>query len=177
MKLSWRLAPFVIFMGLLLFFYRGLSLDPQTLPSVEVGKPLPFFELPPLTGHVPLSSAHLKGRVSILNVWASWCPACTEEQAFLLTLKQQGVALYGLNYKDKARDAKAWLEEWGDPYQGIGQDITGRVAIDLGVYGAPETFLIDQQGIIRYRHVGVLNATLWDEVFVPRIKALEEHAR
>ncbi|MFZ4076864.1 MAG: DsbE family thiol:disulfide interchange protein [Legionellaceae bacterium] len=176
MKLSWRLVPFVMFMGLLLFFYRGLSLDPQTLPSVEVGKPLPWFELPPLKGDVPLSSTRFKGHVSMLNVWASWCPACTEEQAFLLNLKQQGVALYGLNYKDKASDAKAWLEEWGDPYQAIGQDITGRVAIDLGVYGAPETFLIDQQGIIRYRHVGALNATLWKKEFLPRIKALEEHA-
>ena len=173
MKLSWHLAPFIIFLGLILFLFRGLSLNPKELPSVEVGKLLPAFELKSLSGKALFSPSTMQGHVSILNVWASWCPACTEEQSFLLDLKKQGYALYGLNYKDKREEAKAWLDEWGDPYRAIGQDSQGLVAIDLGVYGAPETFLIDQQGMIIYRHVGILNQSIWDQVFLPKIKSLE----
>ena len=173
MQLSWRLAPLIFFIVLIGFLYRGLSLNPKELPSVEVGKALPSFELKSLTNDPSFSPSTMRGRVSILNVWASWCPACTEEQSFLLDLKKQGFALYGLNYKDKRSAAKAWLDEWGDPYLAIGQDTKGLVAIDLGVYGAPETFLIDQKGMIVYRHVGVLNQAIWEQAFLPRIKRLE----
>ena len=121
-------------------------MDPHVLPSVEVGKILPDFNLKTLAGDSTFTPLMLRGQISLLNVWASWCPACTEEQTFLLSLKKQGIALYGLNYKDTEAHAKAWLEEWGDPYLVVGQDVDGKVALDLGVYGAPETFLIDSTG-------------------------------
>ena len=194
MKLSyWRIIPLVVFAMLVVFFWRGLSLDPQHLPSAKLGKALPEFELPivspdeseprALPSGFPLPDGRgsvatftprvMRGQVVLLNVWASWCEACTEEQVFLMELARQGVAIYGLNYKDKREEAKAWLDEWGDPYRAIGQDSQGLVAIDLGVYGAPETFLIDQQGMIIYRHVGILNQSIWDQVFLPKIKSLE----
>ena len=173
----WRLIPFAVFTLLVLFFWRGLSLDPQQLPSVQIGKPLPLFRLPTLGNkQVELTSADLKGQVFLLNVWASWCYACTIEQLFLLQLKQDGVTIFGLNYKDKTDDASKWLTEWGNPYKLVGEDVAGKVAIDLGVYGAPETFLVDKAGIIRYRHVGVLNADVWQQYFLPLIKQLEQAA-
>ncbi len=172
--LSWRLIPFVLFILLGAFFWRGLSLDPQKLPSMQLGQSLPAFKLPTLEGAPPfLSARDMKGHVAILNVWASWCATCAEEQLFLLTLAHEGVAIYGLNYKDAPADAKQWLSQWGNPYVLTGSDRNGHVAIDLGVYGAPETFLVDEEGIIRYRHVGALNATVWRDVFVPKIQALE----
>lgn len=178
MKITlWRLIPFILFILLLVFFWRGLSLDPQNLPSSQLGKPLPQFRLPILGGHqAVLTEDSLKGKVALLNVWASWCEACTEEQVLLMTLAQEGVIIYGLNYKDKTAEATQWLAEWGNPYQVVGQDFHGNVGIDLGVYGAPETFLIDKAGIIRYRHVGVLTKNDWKRDFLPRIKALEKVA-
>ena len=175
--LNWRLIPFVMFVGLAVFFWRGLSLDPQNLPSAHLGKPLPEFRLVSLVDpSSQLTASSLKGHITLLNVWASWCEACTDEQAFLMNLAKQGVLIYGLNYKDNPLNAKEWLETWGNPYQLVGEDIHGRVAIDLGVYGAPETFLIDKAGIILYRHVGVLNSSVWQQEFLPRIKQLEQSA-
>jgi cytochrome c biogenesis protein CcmG/thiol:disulfide interchange protein DsbE len=107
-----------------------------------------------------------------LNVWASWCQTCSEEQAFLSTLTKQGVVIYGLNYKDGAKQAKRWLKRWGNPYVLIGVDPKGKAAIDLGVYGTPETFLIDKKGVIQYRHAGALNAQIWKDIFVPKIREL-----
>ena len=175
--LRWRLIPLFVFVLLVIFFARGLSLDPQQLPSAKLGKPLPVFRLP-IVGNEKkeLTQTALHGQISLLNVWASWCAACTNEQLFLLQLARDGVAIYGLNYKDKAEDAKQWLEEWGNPYRLIGADADGKVAIDLGVYGAPETFLVDKTGIIRYRHVGVLNEMVWQQEFLPLIKQLENVA-
>lgn len=173
-KVGWRLIPFIGFVGLVAFFWRGLSLDPQTLPSVQIGRALPDFSLPQLQEPQSLvQSKQLRGKVALLNVWASWCSACIEEQVFLLQLAEQGVTLYGLNYKDKAYDAIRWLDKWGNPYKKILQDKQGKVAIDLGVYGAPETFVIDKTGIIRYRHVGVLNQQEWLEHIEPLMKRLD----
>ena len=173
----WRLAPLFVFGVLAAFLWRGLSLNPQQLPSVRIDKPLPDFQLKTIgsseTLFTPLA---MRGHVALLNVWASWCGSCTEEQVFLLQLAREGVAIYGLNYKDNSDDAVHWLSEWGNPYQLIGADESGRVAIDLGVYGAPETFLIDKSGIVRYRHVGVLTAAAWQTAFLPRIKRLEKTA-
>ncbi|MCW0218446.1 MAG: DsbE family thiol:disulfide interchange protein [Prosthecobacter sp.] len=174
MKTSlWRLLPFFIFAALVLLFWRGLSLDPKKLPSVQTGKALPDFRLPALNDETQvLTPARMLGQVSLLNVWASWCSACVDEQVFLMSLAAQGIPIFGLNYKDEPAQAKAWLKEWGNPYQMIGSDISGKVAIDLGVYGAPETFLVDAKGIIRYRHVGTLNEASWTKEFLPKIQML-----
>jgi len=171
----WRLIPFLIFALLVGFFWRGLSLDPQNIPSARLGKPLPAFQLPELgNNQEQFNSSNLRGQVTLLNVWASWCTSCAEEQLFLLQLAKDGVAIYGLNYKDNAEDANKWLGEWGNPYKMIAADQKGKVAIELGVYGTPETFLIDKTGVIRYRHAGVLTAAIWERDFLPRLKELEK---
>lgn len=171
----WRVIPLVLFTLLVIFFWRGLSLDPQNLPSVKLGQTLPSFKLPTLdAGAAEFTPADMFGKVVLLNVWASWCDACTSEQVFLLQLAREGVPIYGLNYKDRPEDASQWLSEWGNPYKLIGSDVLGQVAIDLGVYGAPETFLIDKTGAIQYRHAGVLTAEIWQRDFLPRMKQLEK---
>lgn len=170
-----RMTPFIVFIGLALFFWRGLSLDPHDLPSTRIDKVLPTFNLPPLEDKQPsFSSTTLRGQVSLLNVWASWCMACMDEQPFLMKLANQGVLIYGLNYKDKIPDARDWLANWGNPYRLVGADTSGRTAIELGVYGAPETFIVDKKGMIRFRYVGILDAKVWEAVFVPRMKQLEK---
>ncbi len=174
MKRYVRLVPFVLFMILGWFLWRGLAIDPHALPSVQLGKPLPPFRLHQLKNEkLVLTEQDLQGQVVVLNVWASWCEACIEEQLFLMTLAKQGVVIVGLNYKDQPKEARAWLSEWGDPYQVIASDLEGRLAIDIGVYGAPETFLIDKQGTIRYRHVGILTPPIWKQEFEPRIHRLK----
>ncbi|MBA3536349.1 MAG: DsbE family thiol:disulfide interchange protein [Tatlockia sp.] len=174
--LYWRLIPLVIFASLGFFFWRGLSLDPQRLPSTQLGKSLPDFKLQMLGDKKFFTPAAMHGKVVLLNVWASWCAACVDEQVFLMKLSRESVPIYGLNYKDKTENASRWLSEWGNPYLGIGEDKEGKVAIDLGVYGAPETFLIDKQGIIRYRHVGGINENIWKTDFLPRIQQLQGEA-
>lgn len=169
----WRLLPFLLFGLLVIFLWRGLSLDPQELPSVQLGQSLPAFNLPVLGGAPQgFTPAQFQGKIALLNVWASWCAACVEEQAFLMKLAENGTPIYGLNYKDEPRNALSWLDIWGNPYQLIGQDGKGKVAIDLGVYGAPETFLIDAKGVIRFRHVGLLDEKTWTQEFLPRIHQL-----
>lgn len=176
-SICWRLMPLMVFVLLAIFFGRGLLLDPQRLPSAKLGKPLPPFRLSILNDdQKTLTPAVFHGQISLLNVWASWCVACANEQLFLLQLAREGVAIYGLNYKDNTDDAKKWLAEWGNPYRLVGADMTGKVAIDLGVYGAPETFLVDKAGVIRYRHVGVLTAAVWLQEFLPLMKQLEQVA-
>lgn len=175
--LGWRVVPILLFLVLSVFLWRGLSLDPRLLPSVKIGKPLPAFTLPQVgkPGSYFDSSA-LPNRIFLLNVWASWCEACVEEQVFLLQLASKGVAIYGLNYKDGEEEAQSWLNRWGNPYLAIAQDTEGKVAVDLGVYGAPETFVIDKQGIIRYRYAGVMNQKIWLKEVLPLMKKLEKEA-
>lgn len=173
--IHWRLAPLLLFGVLAVLFWRGLSLDPQKLPSSQLGQRLPSFELPVLDHpQQSLTPKTMQGQVVLLNVWASWCPACVQEQAFLMRLADQGIAVYGLNYKDETQDAQKWLEEWGNPYKLIGEDKLGKTAIDLGVYGAPETFLVDKQGIIRYRHIGIIDEQSWEKELLPRIRQLQK---
>ena len=168
-----RLLPLLLFGLLVIFLWRGLSLDPKNLPSVQLGQPVPAFELPVLNEDTKkFGSNILRGQVSLLNVWASWCGACVEEQFCLMGLAREGVPIFGINYKDETAQATQWLREWGNPYQIIGADKDGKVAIDLGVYGAPETFLIDKNGIIRYRHAGILDKHSWAADFLPRIREL-----
>lgn len=174
-SMYWRMIPFILFAMLVVFFWRGLSLDPQHLPSVKLGKSLPEFELPTLNDTAEkFTPKSMHGKVVLLNVWASWCEACTDEQVFLMELARQGVAIYGLNYKDSPEDATHWLAEWGNPYKMIGSDTRGQVAIDLGVYGAPETFLVDKHGVIQYRHAGILTTDVWQREFLPRYVELEK---
>lgn len=176
-RLGWRVIPIVLFLLLAVFLWRGLSLDPHHLPSVQIGKPLPPFNLVQLQNpKAYFGPQNLGHQVVLLNVWASWCEACIEEQVFMLQLAREGVPIYGLNYKDKSEDALQWLAQWGNPYSMIGQDTEGRVAIDLGVYGAPETFVIDKKGIIRYRHVGVMDQEIWLKNIAPLMKQLEKEA-
>lgn len=176
-KIGWRLIPIILFVLLSIFLWRGLSLNPRDLPSAQLGKPLAEFTLPQL--HHPdllFSSGQIREQVVLLNVWASWCAACTDEQVFMLQLAREGVPIYGLNYKDRAEDALQWLAQWGNPYKLVVQDRDGKVAIDLGVYGAPETFIVDKKGIIRYRHAGVMNQELWQKEIKPLMKQLEQTA-
>lgn len=173
-RVGWRIVPFLFFLLLCGFLWRGLSLDPHHLPSVQIGKQVPDFTLPQLLHPgSSFSSNQLRNKVVLLNVWASWCEACVEEQVFMLQLARDGVPILGLNYKDKTADALQWLTQWGNPYELIIQDSDGRAGIDLGVYGAPETFIIDKQGKIRYRHVGVMTQDAWLKEMQPLMKKLE----
>lgn len=171
MKITlWRLLPFGLVLGLGLLFWKGLSLNPQDLPSPFIDKPLPRFNLPLLGNDShQLTTNVFRGKVTLLNVFASWCSACAEEQSFLVSLAEKGVPIYGINYKDNADEAVEWLKVFGNPYQKVGQDKTGHIALDLGVYGTPETFLIDAQGLVKYRYAGVLDETVWKREFLPII--------
>ncbi|MFY7698283.1 MAG: DsbE family thiol:disulfide interchange protein [Legionella sp.] len=170
----WRLLPLIIFTVLVAFFWHGLSLDPQKIPSAWINKPIPSFKLPDLQVNGQFfTSQQLRGKISLLNIWASWCNSCAQEQIFLMQLADEGIDIFGLNYKDQRDDAIKWLKKWGNPYQQIASDSSGSVAIDLGVYGTPETFLIDSQGIVRYRHAGVLDIDIWQREFLPLLKNLE----
>jgi cytochrome c biogenesis protein CcmG, thiol:disulfide interchange protein DsbE len=152
------LLPVLIFVAVGIGLAVGLTRDPSTLPSPLIDQPVPTFELPPLAGRAGpgFSSADLEGRVTLVNVFASWCVPCRVEHPLLMALAEEGVAIYGIDYKDPAEKAAGWLAELGDPYRAIGADQDGRVAIDWGVYGVPETFVIDAEGRIRHRHVGPL---------------------
>lgn len=175
-KRSWLFIPIVLFSLLVFFLWRGLALDPHVLPSVQIGKALPAFRLPLLGTNQWFTPELLQGRVVLLNVWASWCTACIEEHAFLLKLAQTGFPIVGLNYKDDTQNAQNWLHTWGNPYQLIAEDKAGKLAIDLGVYGTPETFLIDKKGFIRYRHVGIVDEDVWQKEFLPCIEKLKGKA-
>jgi cytochrome c biogenesis protein CcmG/thiol:disulfide interchange protein DsbE len=152
-----RFMPLIIFAVLVIFLAVGLTLNPRLVPSPLIGKPAPEFELPLLLQEGSFSNKDLIGHVTLVNVWASWCFACRQEHETVKSLSRQGVRIIGLNYKDEANDAKQWLAKLGNPYQAIAVDRDGRIAIDWGVYGAPETFLIDQQGIIRHKVIGPLS--------------------
>ena len=143
------------------------------LPSALIDKPAPTFKLPPINGDDEgFSSEQLTGDVSLVNVWASWCPPCRVEHPLLMRLAKEGVTIYGINFKDKPAEARAFLTQLGNPFKSVGADRTGRAAIDWGVYGYPETFVIDRTGHIRYRHVGPLTADDLSDKIYPLLKAL-----
>lgn len=170
------LLPVLVFLGLAVLLGAGLFLDPREVPSPLIGKPVPEFSLPPVRGRtLGLSSADLKSEVSLVNVFASWCVACREEHPLLMQLQQQGlVPIHGLNYKDAPKDAAEWLDALGDPYTRTGADINGRVGIDWGVYGVPETFVIGRNGQIAYKHIGPMTPRDWDEKIAPLIERLRK---
>jgi cytochrome c biogenesis protein CcmG/thiol:disulfide interchange protein DsbE len=159
--------PLFLFALLALTLFRGLSLDPTEIPSALIDRPLPAFSLPTLGGDAMLSPADVTGSVALLNVWATWCVSCRVEHPYLQQLAEQGVTIYGLNYKDEDADALRWLEELGDPYRLTIADREGTLGLDLGVYGAPETYLLDAAGVVRYRHVGVIDEDVWRTVLEP----------
>ena len=158
------ILPLLVFAVLVVAFAIGLKLNPREIPSVLIGKPVPKFDLPPVQGRtLGLSDTNLRGEVSMLNVFASWCVACREEHPMLMDLaKRKVVPIYGLNYKDKPDDAQEWLDNLGDPYTRTGADIDGRVAIDWGVYGVPESFVVDKAGRIAYKRIGAINEKVLD---------------
>lgn len=168
-------VPLALFLVLTITFGFGLTRDPSILRSVLIDKPLPAFDLP-LAGQPDqrISSDTLKGKVVLLNVFASWCIACKVEHPVLLRLKQSGQAnIYGLAWKDKPQDLKDWIDENGNPYLQIADDAAGRTAIDLGVTGAPETFVIDAKGRIRYKQIGPIDDYIWQNTLKPMIAQLE----
>jgi cytochrome c biogenesis protein CcmG/thiol:disulfide interchange protein DsbE len=162
------------FIGLAVTFGIGLEHDPSLVPSPLIGKPVPIFSLPPVQGRkLGLSSDNLKGEVSLVNVFASWCVACREEHPVFMRLKEQGaVPIHGLNYKDKPADAANWLDTMGDPYTRTGADLNGRVAIDWGVYGVPETFVVDRRGRIAFKQIGAVTPEILDRTILPLIARL-----
>lgn len=164
LKLFLPLLGFVL-LGVVLF--RGLSLDPKALPSALLDKPVPPFRLPSLHTGEMLTPENLKGKPVLVNVWATWCYSCRVEHPYLLELADAGVTIIGLNYKDDPAAAQQWLRELGDPYTFIISDTEGGLGLDLGVYGAPETFVVDRDGVVRYRHVGVVNQAVWRDKLSP----------
>lgn len=170
--------PVAIFVLLGVLFWRGLSLNPNEMPSALLNKPVPAFELPVLPapenpqGLVSANEKMLKGKASLLNVWATWCTTCRQEHEFLNTLKAQGILIYGINYKDNSEDAQQWLAELHNPYVYSVTDEDGRLGLNLGVFGAPETYVIDKQGVIRYKHIGDVNAQVWTTIIKPIVDSL-----
>ncbi len=156
----------------------GLTRDPSNLPSTLIGKAVPDFELPPVKGRtLGLSSTDLKGEVSLVNVFASWCVACRAEHPLFMKLAAEGtVPLHGLNYKDQPDDAAQWLDSLGDPYTRTGADISGRVAIDWGVYGVPETFVIGADGRVAYKHIGPVSEEALTGTILPLVEELRRQA-
>jgi cytochrome c biogenesis protein CcmG, thiol:disulfide interchange protein DsbE len=172
-----HLLPLGIFVVLVVVLGVGLSLNPREVPSPFIGRPAPDFRLPHLQQpEQSFSPAELKGRVWVLNVWASWCAPCREEHPLMTALARSRIApLVGLNYKDKREDAIRWLKQYGDPYLVSVSDIDGRVGIDYGVYGVPETYVIDQQGVIRYKRVGAVTPEILKEKIAPLIAELNRN--
>lgn len=160
--------PFIVFAILSVFLYVGLSLDPNELPSVLVGKPVPEFSLPSLDDETKmLTPQDMKGKPYLLNVWATWCPSCKYEHPYLLKLAKAGVPIYGINYKDDSEKARLLLEKTGNPYLANIVDVEGSLIMALGVYGAPETFVVDAEGVIRYKLVGVVDEKIWTNEMAP----------
>jgi cytochrome c biogenesis protein CcmG, thiol:disulfide interchange protein DsbE len=176
----WRyllfLIPLIGFIALAAAFAVRLGSDPRSVPSPLIGKAVPEFSLPPVKGRqLGLASADLNGKVSLVNVFASWCVACREEHQVLKQLSRTGtVPVHGLNYKDRPDDAARWLDTMGDPYTRTGADLDGRVGIDLGVYGIPETFVVDAEGRIAFKQIGAVTPRILDQTILPLVRKLQQ---
>ncbi len=170
------LIPLGVFITLVILLAVGLGLDPKLVPSPLIDKPIPNFALPEVKApDKTLSSSDLRGKVSLFNVWASWCVSCREEHPLLVALsRSNSVTIYGLNYKDRREDAIRWLDSLGDPYLASAHDLKGKVGIDFGVYGVPETFVIDRNGIIRYKHIGPIDQKALEQKIMPLVRELEQ---
>ena len=170
------LIPLGIFIVLVGFLAVGLKLDPREVPSPLIGKPAPDFKLALLSDPAKeLSPADLRGKVWLFNVWASWCASCRQEHEVLLDLSRQGIVpIYGMDYKDQPAAAQAVLNQYGNPYVETVVDLDGRVGINYGVYGVPETYLIDRSGIIRYKHTGPVSPDVLSRKILPLVKELQK---
>jgi len=170
-----NLGPLAIFVFVGVFLGLGLTLNPREIPSPLVGKAVPQFQLAAVKGRsLGLASGDLRGEVSVVNVFASWCTACRDEHPLWMALARQGVApIHGLNYKDAPDDAARWLGELGDPYRRTGADLDGRVGIEWGVYGVPETFVVDKNGVIRDKVIGAITPKIVDERLMPLVRRLQ----
>ena len=157
-----RFMPLAAFAMLALLLFKGLSIDPTALPAARLGQPFPDFSQPELLTEEVIGASALQPRPALVNVWATWCYSCRVEHPYLLTLAAQGVPIYGLNYKDESDKARQWLTELGDPYRLNIADRDGTVGLDLGVYGAPETYVLGPDGVILHRHVGVLDEAVFE---------------
>lgn len=167
-------VPLLLVLGLILVLGRGLSLDPREVDSPLIGKPAPSFALDTLDGGEPLSEQTLARSPSLFNVWASWCVACRQEHPILVELgKRDDIHLYGLNYKDEPDAARRWLAQHGNPYRTSGMDRDGAVGLDWGVYGVPETFVVDRKGVIRAKRIGPLTWSYVNEELLPLLRRLE----
>jgi cytochrome c biogenesis protein CcmG/thiol:disulfide interchange protein DsbE len=173
------MLPLSVFVGITVLLAIGLTMDPRKVPSPLIDKPVPEFQLPSVQGRQPgLSSSDLKGEVSLVNIFASWCLACRQEHPLLLEIGRQNIVpIHGLNYKDEPNDAAGWLDALGDPYTRTGSDLDGRVGIDWGVYGVPETFVIDKNGNIAYKHIGPISQQDWETKIKPLVAELQSRAR
>ena len=169
-----RFLPLGIFVALLVLLGVGLHLDPREVPSPLINKAAPDFRLPDLKDPSrSIARADLLGKVTLLNVWASWCSVCRDEQPLLVDMaRRYHLTLYGLDYKDERADALMWLQRFGDPYLLTGYDADGRTGINYGVYGVPETYVIDRDGIIRYKHIGPLTPEVLEKTILPLVKKL-----
>ncbi|OHC75313.1 MAG: thiol:disulfide interchange protein [Rhodospirillales bacterium RIFCSPLOWO2_12_FULL_58_28] len=177
MKRLMFMLPLLVFMVLSIYFAVGLTKDPSKLPSMLINQPIPEFALGPIKGRDKgLSDKDLKGEVTLVNFWGSWCVACKYEHPFLMKLKKEGlVPIHGVDWREvKPDDGPDWLKEHGDPYTLIGDDPKSKAAIAFGVYGAPETFVIDAAGAIRYKYVGPMSREVWDETIWPIIQKLKK---
>ena len=169
-------APVLVFAGIAVLFGVGLTLRPSEIPSALIGEPVPEFDLAPVKGRtLGLSSADLRGEVSLVNVFASWCVECLREHPLFMELaKNDVVPVHGLNYKDRPDDASRWLDRLGDPYTRTGADVDGRVGIEWGVYGVPETFVVDRAGRIQYKHIGALSPEVIRREILPLVERLRQ---
>ena len=170
------LIPLILFIVMVAFLAVGLKLDPREVPSPFIGKPTPAFNLPQLADPgKSFSNANLQGQVSLLNVWASWCVSCKQEHPLLLKLAKQNILpIYGLDYKDEREAGMEWLNRLGNPYTVSVFDADGKVGIEWGVYGVPETFVIDKQGVIRHKHTGPITEESWQKTLLPLIIQLQK---
>ncbi len=169
-----RWLPLVLFVVLVGFFAKGLFLNPREVPSPFIGRTAPAFTLPLVEDPSrSFSPAEMKGQVWMLNVWAPWCVSCRQEHPVLMQIAQSGrIPIVGLNWKDRDREARALLARTGSPYVAVPEDLDGKVGINYGVTGTPETYIIDKQGIVRLKHVGPISPDVWQDKFEPKIKEL-----
>ena len=165
--------PLIVCLALGIIFYQGIyQEDKEALPSALIGKKVPAFSLPIVLTQTLKTQQDLQGEAAVINVWGTWCPSCRVEHPDLITLAEQGVKIYGVNYKDETQAAQQWLTKLGNPYVFSVQDQDGLLGVDLGVYGAPETFLIDKDGHIREKYIGVFTLAIWETKFKAKYEAL-----
>lgn len=180
MKRLLFIVPIFAFIGLVAFLGIGLTRDPKELPSQLIDRALPVFALPGIAevpgGGPGFASAALRGEPALLNIWASWCAACPQEHPVLTRIAGEGVPVYGLAWKDKPADSRDWLAKWGNPYTAVAADEAGRTAIDLGVTGVPETFVVDGRGRVRFKQIGPISPEQWEATIKPLLAKLRAEA-